>query len=151
MVIERPAAVASWAGLESLPGTVDHRARGDREHGADRGVDACRGVGDEPRAVGLDENLGTRSLRSPAHGVDRAHIQDLIVIGKRKGAESLANSYSAIEVVAREALPPFDEPTVREPVAQCFGADEDRASALGREVVMGVHEGLYQRELACRR
>src|SRR5918994_4449965 len=117
MVIERPAAVAPRTGLESLPGAVDHRARGDREQRTERRVDAGRGVGNELGAVGLDANPGARSLGGSAHGVDRAQVQDLIVVGKRERAQSLANSHSSIEIAVVKAPLSFDELMLPEPIA----------------------------------
>src|SRR5918994_675959 len=104
MVIEHPTAVASWARLQSLPGAVDHRARRDREDGSDRRVDASGGAGNEPWAVRLEANLGARPLGRSPHGCDRAHVQDLIVVGERQRAQSLANGQGAIEIVPGEAL-----------------------------------------------
>jgi hypothetical protein len=98
-----------WARLQSLPGAVDHRPHSDREQGTDRSVDAPRGVGDEAGAVGLDANLGARSAARSAHGVDRALIRGLTVVGKGERLESLANGESAIEVAPGEAKARIDQ------------------------------------------
>lgn len=91
--------MSSRACLESLPGVVDHRPGRDGEDGTDRGLDARRGVGHEPRSVGLDAHLDPRSPGRSAHEVDRGHVQGLTVVGERKRAQSLANGQGAIEIV----------------------------------------------------
>jgi hypothetical protein len=142
--------VPPWASLQSLPGTVDHGPCSDREQGTDRGVDAPRGAGDEAWAVGLDAYLGARSVARSAHGLDRALVRGLTVVGEGECLESLANGESAIEIAAGEAAPRIDQTALGQPIAQRLGADQLLRSAFDREIPACVHEGLHERQLAAR-
>src|SRR5215217_4806623 len=54
VIVKRPAAVTTGAGLQALPATVDHRSVDDRVQGADRAVEPGVAVDDEAGAIRND-------------------------------------------------------------------------------------------------
>ena len=78
--------------------------------------------------------------------LEGASVERAVVVGERERAYPLADGYGSLEVVWVEADVLVDQRAVREPGAQRRGVDEDFTAVLGRQVVMGVEEGLHEGE-----
>jgi hypothetical protein len=96
--------------------------------------------------LGPNPDRGRRPAGRLPHGVDRAGVQVLVVVGEGERTDPLPHGDDAIEGTSVDATSAGKQPAFAEPCGQGLRTRE-RLTAAGREVEVRVHERLDERQL----